>query len=122
MESKTFRLGDVLSITTGKLLSRDGIGGVYEILNHMTGDDLFTHALPRAGRACRPILLEIFPALVGEDPDVSGMDEMIAYLDEAESRLGDSFEIPVLGSGVYEAKHPLTELHEMLDKTGDTHA
>ena len=45
---REFPLGVVLSITTGKLLCP--IGDVYDILNFLTGDNLFTHQLPRAMR------------------------------------------------------------------------
>ena len=49
--TKTFDLGTVLTVTTGRLLT--DIGNLYEILNFMTGDDLMTHQLPRATEACK---------------------------------------------------------------------
>lgn len=61
MTAKSFHVGDVLSVTTGWLVSPQGMKGVYGILNHMTGDDLFTHQLPRAAQACAPYLLEDHP-------------------------------------------------------------
>lgn len=36
--TRDFELGDILSITTGALVSRRHIDGVYDILNWMTGD------------------------------------------------------------------------------------
>ncbi len=60
---KSFHLGDILSITTGRLVSLRHIDGVYDILNFMTGDNLFTHQLPRASRECAPELKKQFPAL-----------------------------------------------------------
>jgi hypothetical protein len=62
-EIKEFHIGTVLSITHDALLSPDHIDGVYSILNHMTGDNLFTHQLPRAGEICKPALLRAFPVL-----------------------------------------------------------
>lgn len=64
-KTKQFKLSQVLSITTGRLLC--DIGGVYEILNFITGDDLFTHALPRASRFAEPLILEAYPELVITD-------------------------------------------------------
>lgn len=61
--TKRFHLGDVLSIATGRLVSSRGMDGVYDILNFMTGDSLYTHQLPRACKECRPYLLEQFPEL-----------------------------------------------------------
>ena len=60
METREFHLGDILSITTGYLVSRRHMKGVYDILNFMTGDTLFTHQLPRAGDECKPYLLKQF--------------------------------------------------------------
>lgn len=62
-QTKDFHLGDVLSITTGVLVSFRSMEGIYDILNFMTGDDLFTHQLPRATDECKPHLLEQFPEL-----------------------------------------------------------
>lgn len=61
--SKRFDLGDVLSVTTGMLLSPKGMDGIYEILNYMTRDSLYTHQLPRAYRECAPHVLRQHPEL-----------------------------------------------------------
>ena len=63
-----FHISDVLSITTGRLVSIRHIEGVYDILGYMTGDSLMTHQLPRAGRECAPVLLSWYPQLSTEDP------------------------------------------------------
>jgi hypothetical protein len=62
-EKKKFHIGDVLSIIPGRLISPDHVGGVYNILNWMTGDNLMTHQLPRASRECEPYLREQHPDL-----------------------------------------------------------
>lgn len=59
--TREFHLGDVLSITTGRLISPRGIEGVYDILRFMTGQDLFTHQLPRAMTEMKPRLLAQHP-------------------------------------------------------------
>lgn len=61
-----FPLGDVLSITTGRLVSPTGMDGVYQILNHLTGDNLFTHQLPRACTWAAPLLTAAHPELGAE--------------------------------------------------------
>lgn len=53
---REFHIGDILSITTERLVSPRLIEGVYDILNYMTGDNLMTHQLPRASRHCAPYL------------------------------------------------------------------
>lgn len=62
-ETKLFHISDVLSITTGRLVSYRHMEGVYAILGWMTGESLFTHQLPRAMRECLPEILRQFPVL-----------------------------------------------------------
>ena len=52
--------------------------GVYEILNFLTGDDLYTHQIPRAMRECRPWLASQFPQLMDDAP---GMPDRLADMD-----------------------------------------
>ncbi len=61
--TQIFHLGDVLSVTTGRLVSPRGMDGLYDILTWMTGDDLFTHQIPRAVDECREPLLAQHPPL-----------------------------------------------------------
>lgn len=75
-EPKPFTLAQVLSITTERLLC--DIGGVYEILNHITGDSLFTHQLPRAGRFAAPLLLELYPELQRATDELGFLDTRLA--------------------------------------------
>ena len=58
---KNFHISDILTITDGRLVSFNGMDGVYDILNFMTGDDLFTHQLPRAMDICQPVLQKQLP-------------------------------------------------------------
>lgn len=83
---KEFSLGDVLSITTGRLLSERRIDGVYDILNWMTGDNLFTHQLPRASESCAPWLIEQYPQLdPKQNPKLQTMLEKLTAMLETES-------------------------------------
>jgi hypothetical protein len=61
--SKAFHISDIISITDGRLVSTRGIGGVYDILNYMTGDDIFTHQLGRVGQEVKPYILQQHPCL-----------------------------------------------------------
>lgn len=76
---REFHVGDVLSITTGRLVSLRHMDGVYDILDFMTGDNLFTHQLPRAGDECKSYLLEQFPQLATPEMDfaVAELGEML---------------------------------------------
>lgn len=57
---RTFGLGAILTVTTDVFLVAD-IGDIYQLLNYMTGDNLFTHQLPRAAGECKPALLAQHP-------------------------------------------------------------
>lgn len=76
-KSKRFHIGDILSITTGRLLSPRGMEAVYEILDFMTDDSLFTHQLPRVSDECKPYLLQQLP-----DFDSPEMQSEVRRLDE----------------------------------------
>jgi hypothetical protein len=112
-EHREFDLADILSITTGRLLSRDHMGGVYRILGFMTGEDLMTHQLPRAAEACRPVLLAQHPSLVGvEPPDDMAVPALFAWLAEQEETYGHR--LPVAPIAHWEHRNPLTELLERI--------
>lgn len=121
---KTFPLAAVLSITTGCLFCE--IGGVYEILNHMTGENLYTHQLPRASRQCAPSLLEQFPRLAAED--VASQAEAFAHslhgatdgfslvekwLSEKSAVWGAEFDVEPLPADAYMPMDPISELMAM---------
>lgn len=113
-DTREFDLADILSITTGRLLSHQHMGGVYEILNHLTGDDLMTHQLPRAADTCRPALIEQHPFLADLTPpdgDVP-LDRLMAWLAEAEEQYG--YRLPVAPLAVWVHRNPIEELVEMV--------
>lgn len=111
--SREFALGDVLSVTTDRLLSRDHMQGVYRILNYMTGDDLFTHQLPRAGDECRPHLLAQHPDLAAIEVPQWGhatKEEVYGWLDEMEAQYGATRSVTPLASVDHTRIDPLSEL------------
>lgn len=81
--TRQFPLRVVLSVTTGRLLTEpkgphnNGIGDLYEILNWITGDNLFTHQLPRAERAAMPWLLKCFPELAPATAALPSLDRWL---------------------------------------------
>lgn len=93
--TKTFHIGDVLSISHGYLVSRDHIGGVYNILNHMTGDELMTHQLPLACDAVKPDLLEQHPWLkdVADPGSLSDEAACVAWVESVADQYGAWHEI-----------------------------
>lgn len=105
-----FHIGDILSVTTGSLVSLDHIGGVYNLLNHMTGDNLFTHQLPRACDECRPALVAQHPDLDIKAPDFTDEAHVWRWLAEQVERFGPEREVAALASGDHTVIDPLAEI------------
>lgn len=110
---KMFHVGDVLTITTGKIVSPSGMDGIYGILNYMSGDNLYTHQLGRVMEECEPYLLRQFPMLAGVDAgvvhDVPSRD---AFLDTVSAIYGEMLEVEPMPMDDHTFKDPLTELLE----------
>lgn len=115
-ELKEFHLGDILSVTTGFLMPPNGMGGIYDILNYMTGDDLFTHALPRAADECKPYLLEQMPFLSKIDGNAyynSGGKDWDNWLADKIATYGEYHSVRPIHFEDHEVIDPIEELHQM---------
>lgn len=115
VEIREFHLGNILSITTGLLVSPNHIGGIWEILNWMTRDNLYTHQLPRASKECAPELLRQHPELASvEVPDeFSGEEAVLAWLAQQVSVYGEYLEITPLADGEHTYIDPIDEIRMM---------
>lgn len=111
-EMRTFQLGQILSITSGVLLC--DIGGVYEILNYMTGDTLFTHQLPRASREVSPEILRQHPQLGEINTDEVDRDNWQTYLAAWEKRFGKALPLEPMPPRQHVAIDALAELVSMV--------
>lgn len=116
-DTRSFHLGDILTVTTGALVSPRHMDGVYDILNWMTGDNLFTHQLPRASDECQPHLLAQHPDLAAiEVPEFDGADRdqveaaVGAWLAEQVARFGEYRDVTPLAIGDHTIIDPLTEM------------
>jgi hypothetical protein len=101
-DAKRFHVGDILSVTTGRLHGPHKMDGVYGILNHLTGQSLFTHQLPRALDMVQQFMWDQFPDLPrdGYHP--------------ARAESDDWREVMPCPSGVYQPQDPLAELSGMM--------
>lgn len=106
MTTRQFQLGDVLSITTGKLVSPRLIDGVYDILNYMTRDNLFTHQLPRAMRECAPWVLRQHPQLGEIDASSVSKGCWQDWLSEQVDRFGETLDVEPIPRDDHERIHP----------------
>jgi hypothetical protein len=63
MKTKSFHIGDVLSLTTGRLIALKHMDALYDLLEFMTGERPNTITIPRFSDECVPHLLAQFPEL-----------------------------------------------------------
>lgn len=114
MKRKLFHLGDILSITTGRLVSPRLMGGVYDILNYMTQDNLYTHQLPRAGDECKPWLLRQHPQLRTVDASSIDRDNWQDWLAEQVKLFGKELLVEPIPRDDHDYIEPIAELVEMV--------
>jgi hypothetical protein len=119
-QTRDFHIGDIISAMSGKLVSPRHIDGVYDVLNYMTGDSLFTHQLPRASSECEPHLRAQHPDLAAiAFPDWSGLTPdnaqatVMAWLDEQVAVFGETRPVRPLPAEDHTSIDPITELKMM---------
>lgn len=115
MTVRSFDLGDILSVTTGRLVSPRHMDGVHDVLNHMTGDSLFTHQLPRASDECKPFLLAQHPDLGDVDvpEQFDGEAHVLRWLAEQVDRFGDRRDVATVPTDAHVRIDPVAELQAM---------
>lgn len=114
MATRDFPTEAVLSVVTDVLLG--DIGGVYEVLNWMTGESLFTHQLPRVGDEALPVILALHPELqeaIAESEQVT-RENWQQWLATWKARYGETISVPLLTIGQHERIDPMSELSEMV--------
>lgn len=111
-KTRDFHIGDILSVTTGRLVSTRHIEGVYDILNFMTGESLYTHQLPRVSLEARPVLLRQHPLLVTADASMVNADNWKGWLAIQVERFGETLPVQPMNEDDHERIDPLSELAE----------
>lgn len=115
--TRTFDLGVILTITTGRLVASGGIHAVHELLDYMASDQLLTHQLPRAAEECQPELLRQHPDLSAvEVPDEfphPPEQSVPAWLADQVARFGSRREVSPLAPEDHTRINPLAELAMM---------
>jgi hypothetical protein len=120
--TRTFHLGDILTITTGRLVSPRHMDGIYDILDWMTGDSLFTHQLPRACDECQGPLLAQHPDLAaiippetfGDGSKDSAEGVVDRWLAEQVAVYGETREVAPIAAENHAHIDPIAELRTMI--------
>jgi len=115
MSDRDFHLGDILSVTSGKLVSPRLIKGVYDICDFITGDSLWTHQLLRACPVCKDELLRQHPGLSSAAvPNPAVGEWWVPWLKEQIAVFGETLPVRPLPEGTWESRAPLDELQQMM--------
>lgn len=112
MKSKLFHLGDILSITTGIMMSPRHMDGIADILKFMTGDVLYTHQLPRARLECAPFLLKQHPQLENISFEPITAENYSAVLEGLCAEYGEQLLVTKLPLHAHEVIDPMSEMAE----------
>lgn len=112
--TKAFPTEDVLSTITGILIG--GIGGVYEVLNWMTGENVYTHQIPRISREAQPVVVAAHPELAAAvaEADQVNPENWQAWRDLWLGRYGRTIDVPKFNADAHERIDPLSELAEIM--------
>lgn len=113
-KTKAFPTADVLSTVTGRLVS--AIGGVYQVLEFMTGGPVWTHQIPRLSREAEPVVVAMHPAIqqaIDEAPQITP-ENYQRWLDIWLDRYGPEIAVPTLNADQHEHIDPLSELAEKM--------
>lgn len=115
MNTRSFHIGDILSITDGRLVSPRHVGGIYDILGWMTGESLMTHQLPRAMNECSGNLRAQHPdlAAIQVPAGLGGEDAVLAWLSEQVAVHGETREVAPLPEGEHTHVDPIAEIKMM---------
>lgn len=120
---RLFDTAVIISAATGRFVCGD-FGKVYEIYDFMTGDNLFTHQLLRAGKECTPYLKELYPWLANCDfsafdqfNDAWSKEDRSAVIQEwlkpYYEKYGASLPVYPIAHEDHIVKDPIAELHEI---------
>lgn len=114
-ETRSFHLGDLLSVTDGHLVSPRHIDGVYDLVDFVTGEAHMTHQLARAVDVVKPWLLDQHSWLADVDvPDVFNSEEQVlTWLVGATEKYGATHDVKAMPLGMYVGREPLAEFREM---------
>ena len=111
-DTKAFPAADVLGIIMDRLFG--DMAGLYAVLNYMTGENVYTHQIPRIAAEATAVLTAMSPVLLRaqEDAETITCDNCLEWLARWESRHGTTIMVPKFNAVQHERIDPLSELAE----------
>lgn len=121
-EVRTFKLTEVLAVTSGMLFyggDEGGVDSLYAILDFMTGDSLYIHMLGHASDECKPYILDKYPELASFKADKSRFTTRISrdeYVADLVKQYGNDFELSPIPKDDHKVLDPIESLQAMTNK------
>lgn len=112
--AEAFHIGDVLSVVAGRLVSPRRMQGVRDLLNHMAGEILFLHQIPRVMQEAAPVLLRQHPQLTEADVEGITPENLDTRMESWISRFGMMLPVMPMTADEHECREPQSELIEMM--------
>lgn len=113
---REFSLGTILTMTTGRFLTT--FDELYDLASYMSGEEVWTHQLPRVKGEAGPVILKRYPQLA--EIEVPTYDESTDkesfygdWLATQEERYGKMFALEPLSAEEHASIDPLTEFEAM---------
>lgn len=90
---KNFDLDVILTVTSGRLFTN--IENLYDILNYLTNDKIYTHEIPYLMNIAKKYILSKYPQLVnvGRDVAINNWQDIKNFIDEQKKIYGNSIRI-----------------------------
>ncbi len=114
-QTKEFDLGAILNISTSRLFTN--MDDVYDVLNYLTGDEIYSHQIPRVMKTAKSYVLSLYPELegIGVDVAISSFEDAKAFVDEQKKTFGEKLPLsPMSKADGYIPMDPIEEAEEML--------
>lgn len=114
---KEFDLGVILNITTMRLFTN--MEDVYEILNYLTGDNIYTHQIPRVMSIAKTYILSLYPELtgVGNTVEINSFDDAKVFINEQKKVFGNKLSLsPMEKTDGYSYVDPIKEAIDMTSR------
>lgn len=115
-DTRTFHIGDILTVINDTFVSPNGSDGVFGLLAFLTGDEhLFIHQMPNAADMMVPWLREQFPDLAEVDcSPVRDAATFVVWMDLMVKKYGETREVTRPPREMWGKHNPITELAEMV--------
>lgn len=110
VNEKVFDLGTVLTVTSGKVFTE--IDNVYDILNHLSNDSIYTHQISRLMQVAQPWVLAKYPQLegVGSDVIINNEQEAKMFVEKQKELFGNEFGLSPIPKELYQPIDPFEEM------------